>query len=386
MIIRRFLHWARTAPVEGRIQAARALGRAYVQDVLGADETLLAEAAMTSLLDDPSADVRQALAEAIAASPRVPRHIITALCEDNAEVAAPVLALSPLLTTADLVDHAASHDSLVQSAVAARADLPAPVAAALAEVGGSDACAILVRNSDAVLTPSAMKRLVERHASHADVREALLERKDLPIHIQQSLVRAVAENLSSLVSGRKWMSKAHADVIAGRACEKATVTLASERAGQPDMPHLVRHLRETGQLTPALLLRALAAGNIDFFETVLSELSGLERSRISNLIRDGRSNGFAMLYRRVELPKSAYPAFRAAIDDLVMASTPADAIAAATQLRRRLSRMYEAQAAAGVSDFDPVQMLLRDLLAEAGRQSARLVADKVISMPSLTAA
>jgi uncharacterized protein (DUF2336 family) len=386
MIVQRFLHWAKTASDEERAKGARALGRAYVESSLSVQDGLLAEAAMTSLLDDACLDVRLALAEAIAASPKLPRHIVVALCDDEAEVAAPVLCLSPLLTNVDLVDYAASHDSLVQSAVAARAGLKAPVAAALAEVAGPDACALLLRNRDAVLTPSTMKRLVERFASHADVREALLERQDLPIHIQQLLVRAVAESLSTLVSGRKWMSKAHADAIAGQACEKATVTLASERAGQPEMGQLVRHLRETEQLTPGLLLRAVADGNLDFVELTLSELSGLDRNRISNLIRDRNTSGFDTLYRRVQLPETARPAFRAGLDDLVEEEKPSGAKQGGGSRRNRLAQMYAAQAATAVSDFDPVQALLRELMVEASRSDALLVAAQVAGMPRLTAA
>lgn len=386
MIVQRFLQWAQTAETDDRARGTGALGRAYARSAMSADDALIAEAAMTALLDDHSLEVRKALAESIAASPCVPRHIIAGLCEDDAEVAAPVIALSPQLDTLDLVDFAASHDSLIQSAVAARSPLTAPVAAALAEVAGAEACAILVRNPDAVLTQSTMKRLVERFAANDDVREALLQRKDLPVHIQQLLVRAVAESLSSLVSGRQWMSRAHADTIAGQACEKATATLAAERRDKEDLADLVLHLRDTEQLTPGLLLRVLAEGNLDFFELALASVTNMPRNQVANLLRDRKGGGFDLIYRRVELPASARPAFRAGLDALFDCAAPKDAVEAGLQMHRRVSLMYAAQASQCVMDFDPVQALLRDLLAEASRTSARQVAEQVRALPCLTAA
>ena len=60
------------------------------------------------LLDDPSPLVRRALADALAASPSAPPAIVLALAADQPQIAAPVLALSPLFVDADLVDAVAT--------------------------------------------------------------------------------------------------------------------------------------------------------------------------------------------------------------------------------------------------------------------------------------
>ena len=44
-----------------------------------------------------------------------------------------------------------------------------------------------------------------------------------------------------------------------------------------DLRALVRHLRETGQLTAGLILRALLSGNTEMFEFALAELDRHER-------------------------------------------------------------------------------------------------------------
>jgi uncharacterized protein (DUF2336 family) len=368
MIFERFLQWMGTAPAHERAEAAGALGRAYRHASMDDPELRLAEVTMTALLDDPFMPVRRSLAEAIAAAPRTPRHIVLALANDCVDVAGPVLALSPVLTDADLVDLAAGRESSAQTAIAARAPVSAPVAAALAEVGSAEACAMLIRNQDTVLTPSTLARLVERFGVDGEVRDCLLARTELPIGLRQSLVRASTETEASRAMGRDLITPAQARVAIGDACEKATVTLARERAAGEDLACLVRHLRDTGQLTPALLLRAIAEGSFSLFETALAELSGLPRERVTALIHDRQGAGSDALYRRAGLPAATHAAFRAAADALK------DATGATPSRRMLIERMVTAYAETRPPQFDAVMALLQTMAVEAARDEARSIA------------
>ena len=138
MIVRDFLDWVRTAPASERAEATSALARAYLYSDLSPDDAAAAEGAMLMLLDDASPLVRRALADALAASPSAPPAIVLALAADQPQIAAPVLALSPLLVDADLVDAVATGGGAVQAAIASRAGLPRSVAAAIAEVGTAE--------------------------------------------------------------------------------------------------------------------------------------------------------------------------------------------------------------------------------------------------------
>src|ERR1700752_3919971 len=118
MIVRQFLHWVRTAPPGERAEATSALARAYLFSDLTPDDLAAAEGAMIMLLDDPSPLVRRALAEALAASDRAPPSIMYSLAADQPEVAALVLARSPLFLDADLVDAVARGVPSLQVAIA----------------------------------------------------------------------------------------------------------------------------------------------------------------------------------------------------------------------------------------------------------------------------
>src|SRR6476661_10408328 len=143
MIVRHFLQWVRTAEAAERAEATSALARAYLYSELSPDDLAAAEGAMLMLLDDPSPLVRRALSDALAASPSAPPAIVLALASDQPDIAAPVLALSPLFVDADLVDAVATGNEDVQIAIASRSGLQRPAAAALAKVGTAEACLIL---------------------------------------------------------------------------------------------------------------------------------------------------------------------------------------------------------------------------------------------------
>ena len=99
MVVSHFLRWIDTAKVSERAAAASALARAYINADLPFEDRCAAEAALTLLLDDPSSKVRFALAEALSMSRHAPIQIVNALASDQPEVAALVLARSPLYLT-----------------------------------------------------------------------------------------------------------------------------------------------------------------------------------------------------------------------------------------------------------------------------------------------
>ena len=77
---------------------------------------------------------------------------------------------------------------------------------------------------------------------------------------------------------------------------------------------MVQHLRQSGQLTAGMILRALLSGNVVLFEEALAELSDVPIDRVTGYIHDRNISGFGALYRKAGLPDQAYPAFREAIE------------------------------------------------------------------------
>jgi uncharacterized protein (DUF2336 family) len=374
MIVRHFLQWVRTAPAAERAEATSALARAYLFSDLSADDFAAAEGAMLMLLDDPSPLVRRALADALAASPGAPPAVVFALAGDQPQIAAPVLALSPLFIDADLVDAVATGCAAVQSAIASRAGLPRSVAAAIAEVGTAESCLVLVENAEADIAPFSIDRIVARHGHLAAIREPLLVREDLAAATRQILVAKLSETLAGFVAGREWLDPDHARRIAREACEKATVVLAAESPTSEVGP-LIRHLRLTGQLTAGLVLRALLSGNVMLFEEALAELADMPVARVSGLIYDCRSAALRALFDRAGLPRSTYPAFKEAIEAMREGGFVSGPGGAARLRRRMIERVLTRCENEEFAELAPLTTLLHRFATEAARDEARLFCD-----------
>lgn len=374
MIVRHFLQWVRTAPPGARADATAALARAYLHSDLSPDDRAAAEGAMILLLDDPSPLVRRALAEALASSEHAPPAVVFALATDQPEIATIVLSRSPLLLDADLVDWVGGGAPAIQAAIAKRPNLPCSVAAAIAEVGSAESCLIVLENPTARLAPFSLDRIVERHGHLAAIREALLARDDLSVATRQALVSRLSETLAAFVSARAWLDAERARRVAREACDKATVALAAA-APQPEIRPLVAHLRQTGQLTAGLILRALLSGNIRLFEESLCELAELPPARVAQLVYDRTGKGLRAVFERAGLPASVFPAVSAAIAVLTEHGYAGE-IGGASRLKRRMVERVLTQCQDGAG-AEPLLILLRRFALEAARDEARLYCDEL---------
>jgi uncharacterized protein (DUF2336 family) len=378
MIVRHFLDWVRTAPAGKRAEATAALARAYLYSDLSPDDAAAAEGAMLMLLDDPSPLVRRSLADALAASPSAPAAVVLALASDQPQIAAPVLTLSPLLVDADLVDAVATGNGDAQVAIASRAGLPSPVAAAIAEVGSAESCLVLAENADAEIASFSIDRIVERFGHLAAIREALLARDDIATATRLTLVAKVSETLVGFVAARQWLDADHAQRIAREACEKATVTLAAQTPST-QMRALIHHLRMSGQLTAGLILRALLSGNVVLFEEALAELTEMPVVRVSNLIHDSGNAGLRALFDQAGLPPSTYPAFKEAIEAMREGGFIIEPGGVARLRRRTIERVLTRCENEDIGELAPLLTLLRRFATEAAREEARLFCDELVA-------
>lgn len=332
---------------------------------------------MIMLLDDPSPLVRYALSETLASSENAPPAIIHALSSDQHEIAGPVLQRSPLLLDSDLVDHVATGGAAAQAAIARRIQLPCSVAAAIAEVGSAESCLILLENDLADIAPVSVARIAQRFGHLAAIRETLLAFEDLPAAIRHALVVKVSEALAGFVVARAWLAEDRALRVTKEACEKATVTLAADTPYHEVRP-LIRHLRETGQLTAGLILRALLSGNLTMFEEALADLSGLPLSRVEGLVHDKGNAGFRALYEKAGLPAMTFPAFREAIAAMHEDYVSLEPGGSARLRRRMIERVLTRCENMEQGDVEPLLTLLRRFATEAAREEARMFCDELV--------
>ena len=375
MIVRQFINWVRTAQVNERADATRALARAWLFSDLSETDRNAAEGALLTLLDDVSPLVRLAMAEVFAHSEYAPVVIVRSLAADQPSVAAPVLEYSPLMLDADLIEIVASGQSELQCAIARRENLASSIAAALAEVGSAAAALELIENRNVQLPEFSWDRIVERHGHLAAIREAMLLMPDLPAATRLTLVSKLSDTLTQFVVTRNWLGADRADRVASDAMARATVNIAAQTDAD-DLDGLVTHLREAGQLTVGLVLRALLSGNVELFHQTLVELSGLSHKRVAALLDHASDAAIDALLSRAGLPASTFVAFRAALaarDEVGFV----DSWVGSARLQRRMVERVMSACEANETTSISLLILLRRFATESAREDARAMCETV---------
>jgi uncharacterized protein (DUF2336 family) len=351
------------------------LARAWLLSDLSIDDFAAAEGALLMMLDDPSPLVRLAMADIFARSADAPVAIIQALSQDHPMIALPILEHSPLLLDADLVDLVATSPSELQCAIARRNGLPVSVSAAIAEVGTAAAVLDLIQNPYASILPFSWDRIVERYGHVPDVRDAILVLDGLPAPTRLVLMQKLSVTLAQFVVDRSWLSADRAERIASDAFDRTTIQVAAE-ARSSDTAGLIRHLRDKGQLTAALLLRALLSGNLDLFEAALVELTGVSAQRVAAIVHDGGGSSLHALLTRAGFPPSTFSAFTAAL--LVHQEMGAVySMSGEARLRRRVVERVLALCETDDACPEQILVLLRRFAMEAAREEARLFCDEL---------
>ncbi len=382
MIVRRFLLWARNAPVQQRADATRVLAKAYLGGQMGAADMSECETAFLALTQDPSPLVRRALAEELAGSVQAPRSLVCALVAEGGETAALMLRLSPRLSDAELVDAAAIGDCAAQVAVASRETVSLEVAAALAEIGQQTSLLALLANPNAEILPGSFDRLLGRFGDEPAMREALLAHPDLPPGLRQKIAARVSSSLTAFAVGCGWMTNERADRIARDSTERVAISLAAT-SDADDLVDLVHSMRDDGRLTPALMLRALVFAEPALAEAAFASLADIPLQRATSLMYDRRAAGFPSLYRRAGMPAELQRAFVAAVAAIAEAGHDHNPLARARTARRILERVISACEHDGAS-AGGLLALLRRFEADCAREEAQHIAETLADDAALT--
>lgn len=312
MVIRHFLRWVGNARVCERAAAAAALSRAFLDHDLPFEDRCEAEAALTLLLDDPSAKVRAAMAEALSLSRHAPPQIVAALAADQPDVAGVILVRSPLLTDIDLIDRTAAAGGQVQALIASRPRVSMGLSAAIAEVGERQAIEALLKNDGAEIASLSFRRIAERFGHEPAVRELLIADMRLPADCRHTLLVKLGEVLRRSPLVLAMMGEARAERVTREACVRASLTLV-DATKSTEHAALVEHLRMRGDLTAAFILRAIAHGKVDFFGSVLMTLSGHGQERVRSVLSSGRDVAVISLFRAAGLALPLHRVFLTAL-------------------------------------------------------------------------
>jgi uncharacterized protein (DUF2336 family) len=282
------------------------------------------------LVAEAERDIRARLAERLAPARWVPRDLVLMLAFDEAEVARPVIAASPVLTEPDLIRLVVEATLEHQIEVARRAGIGAPVARALVDRGEPEAMAALAANDAAGIAPQEMARLVEASRRLAALRGPLARHPRLSRDLAERLYGWVGEALKASIAARFAIDPARLEKSLGQAVAEAfdPAAAADAQAGAPER-RLVEKLQAAGQLRPGYLLKALREGRLSLFRAGLAALGGYDPEAVGRSLAAERVDLLALACVGVGIDRSVFPTLLTLVRELSQGrplGAPGDAV------------------------------------------------------------
>lgn len=279
-----------------------------------AHERELAAEIFRIMVHDAEVRVREALSAHLKESPDIPHDVAVSLAKDVDSVALPIIEFSDVLTDDDLVEIIRASGNLKQSAVARRETLSTDITKALVETENEAVIATMLDNEGAEISEESYHMVLENFGDSEAIKTPMALRSVLPIEVSERLVTLVSDNLREHLLAKKELDEdVTTDLILGIR-ERATLGLLLPGTEAEDMAKLVGQLEDNDRLTPSIILRALCAGNLSFFEAAMARCANISIANVRILIHDSGDLGLTAVFDKTNLPKDMLPAIRVAIE------------------------------------------------------------------------
>ncbi|MFT7569392.1 MAG: hypothetical protein ACI9JL_000411 [Paracoccaceae bacterium] len=331
---------ARDKSVEGRTRLVQIVGDLFfdTDTVLRDAERNIMSDILRQLIHDVEMKVRQVLATRMAIEADAPRELISALANDQIEVAHPILTQSTVLQDIELIEIVEHRTFGHQLAIAMRETVSEAVSEALIGTGNVDVIKTLLENNNADISGTAMEYLVEQSEKIDDIQVPLINRGDLGPDLAKRMYWWVSAALRKHIVEHYQIDEAELD-------DKIQDTIHDILGGGPGKPgsiddtplrksqELAQKLQNAEAITPQLLIQTLRQGEVVLFEDLLSQLTGLRTNLIRRFVFEPGGEGLAITCRAAEIAKPDF----ASIFLLSRSARPGDKVVDPNEVSRVLN-------------------------------------------------
>ncbi|MBP2230853.1 uncharacterized protein (DUF2336 family) [Azospirillum agricola] len=299
---------------EARIETMRKLFDDLEAGALSPAERSLAIEVMHCFAGDAQTAVREAVAWQLRNSPLLTGDLAERLVRDVGRVAFPILRDTAGLTDELLLDVLSDPDSGKHLAVAGRASVSARVSGAIAEHGNVIAVTALLRNDGADVPEPALHRALDRFGRVRMVSEAAATRPGLSLAVVERMVAFVSESMRETLTRAHGLSRELVERLVEHGREAATMRLLRPvLRGAEDVDSVIQWLHANRRLTPALLFRALCAGDLALFAAGMAARAGIPPENARALAWDDGELGMAALLKRARVASGLLQPFQVAV-------------------------------------------------------------------------
>lgn len=255
-------------------------------------------------------DLRQALAQRIAALADAPLRMVLHLANDEISVAEPILRKSRALTDMDLIYIVKAKGAEYWRAIAKRPQMNAQLINTLAQTKDLDTAVNLVENKYITLTPEAAGLLAEMAQKAEGVARPLVMREDLSQDVIESLYRFVGKELKAYIrenyEGLSQSVLEDVSDVVDEIVEEFITAQAQDDMPSPDMVVAAEALLSAKNLNPDVMVQALRRGHIAEFVAQFSVYCGLPAETVASMLAQKTAQGLAVACKAVGIEKPQF--------------------------------------------------------------------------------
>ena len=262
---------------------------------------------------DPVKEVRRTLVNGLVGLMNLHADILFSIIADDDDVALPFLAATPSLNPWHMLAVLRVGDVERQQTVILRSDLSKEALAYAVKSAPLEVCMRLFENSALHFDDRAYHMLYTRFGQVVEMVELLLSRPNLPLDIRILQAKRASNRMQQLMAERGWMADNDASELVADAEETAILRILVE-ASNEELARAIPFLVSKKMLTPSIILRAAAIGEMKMVQWSLAHLSGMSLSRALELMGGRGFMGLKSLHSKSGLPQSCYGLLMAACD------------------------------------------------------------------------
>jgi uncharacterized protein (DUF2336 family) len=294
--------------VESRTRLVKIVGDMFFANsaVLTDRERSLMSEILRRLIHDVEVSVRHALAERLAREPGSPRDLVTALANDDIEVAYPILLESSVLQDVDLIEVVHQRTLQHQLAVARRASVSEKVSDALVDTGQEDVIKTLLENSGAEIARSTLAYLIEESRRVDSFQNPLLRRRELSADLARRMYLWVSAALRDHIVRNFNVDTVELEQKLAEAADRSMSRDRPHENGEGKSAEVAARLAARREIDPKLLIQTLRQGEVSLFESLLTKLTGLRGQLIRRFVYEPGGQGLAIICRAIEVDKAQF--------------------------------------------------------------------------------
>ena len=251
-------------------------------------------------------EIRARLSDSICEVARAPHALIKQLAHDEAEVASPVLAKSPVLSESDLVEIAESKGQSHLMAMTKRLHIPQAVSDIIVDRGNDDVLINLCSNEGAKLSRQSLEALVEKSENIVKLQGPMARRRDVPIDLLQEMYFFVSSAVRQIIV--ETSENLDPEALAQSSAQMTQKIIHDELLLEGAIEYVDR-LEKYKELTERRLVILLKEKRFNEFLIGFSRLTGIDFKIARRLVFEKSCDGFAIACRAAEFDQSSFAEF-----------------------------------------------------------------------------